>query len=434
MPPPQFAEQKVTMVDKQALVWAVDEQGQWLERPEPVTRTAVNVTLVVRRHQPPASSTRLEWSTVLAALQQLDVQIVSLTLAAPFDAAGRTAMPLSVLPDILSLEGLQELTLETIGFHTNEVPLDLSTTCLQSLTMNGLCFVPDKQLRQTSSSAEAGWLAASRLVQAVAGIDTLHALVVTAGTRLYGRPILTLGALDAILTSSVVALHLSSWVVWGAGSSAVVAEHWRSNTVMRQCRFDHCIFASTDGSLLQGLAENTTLVDLCLRGCRWPVWEAAGLADSLRTNTTLETFDLSDTGWGTHADDHHASVMDLVGALAKHPRVSTVICRGTFDYTSRVELLQELVQAWHAVLEENRVVTRLVLDGLPEGVDAHVVQPLEHAHMHVALNRSGYHQLDARTSSRTAWLAALIMAAEDPRGSALHILRQHPLMILGDDE
>lgn len=292
------------------------------------------------------------------------------------------AMPIDGLKGLLTNSPtLRELIFQDIGFScpisddVEGVFCQLQATCckhtqLSIVKMTGVYTIavqppPPPALQPPSGAAR--WLHYSLLVTALAQLPALTKLEIVATSTGYSRPVLTVSAVESIFSAPRLdTVTLQHVMIWGHGSESDVCAALRCHQTLRHLNLKETVFCS-DGSILQGLDLNRSVVALDLSASMLHSNEAAGLTVALSHNTSLQLCSFASVRLGVDDEAHYRNLCRAVRALTHHPTLTSLeldrfvvpISRHKVTASSSSATAASLLESVVAVLQDNHVLTEI---------------------------------------------------------------------------
>lgn len=296
-----------------------------------------SIGIEVRKKDEAESDSSLTWKSLLHSVKAAFPSLTSLSLTCFFDITGKHTLRISELAETFQhCPKLKEVQLHGVGLSMepdhavwNESrPFESLKRAMEhhrnvvSVELDEIYFV--QQNRPDS------WLFYSQLAQAISSSPTLSSLCISSTNVYFSRPILTLSALQSLLSHSrLERLVVHHFNLWGAGSALYCAEAIRRNTRLAELALTACVFAVTENrtmgddskessSLLSGLDTNRSIQHIDLTASMLPL-EVAGLSAALLENRSLVSLTLAKTRMAFDPVLHGGRLCRILKSIASHP-------------------------------------------------------------------------------------------------------------------
>ena len=403
-----------------------------------------SVGIELRTNTDKTDTTTLSWQSILQSLYTAFPSLTRLSLTCFFDSTGKHAVRISALAETLQqCPNLQELQLHGVGFlmeqpnvHNNRDPFEsLKQEMKQhrhivSIKLDEIYFV--QQNRPDS------WLYYSQLVLALSASPTLSNLSLSSTTEYFSRPILTLSALQSLLShDQLKRLSVHHFNLWGAGSALACAQAIRCNTTLTNLALTACVFAAAEGdndyasSLLSGLDKNRSIQHLDLTASMLAL-EVAGLSTALLENQSLESFTLTRTRMAFDPVLHGGRLCRILKSIASHPCLKELHLMDAKDIPfskhnngseepvcdASLAGLRAFLHVVRDVVSENSTIQKIVM--LHPLVAERLIRvclncstALRQIGISTGLNRAQYWDLTLETSSSQQWVEAVARIANN---------------------
>ena len=389
--------------------------------------TSVRIDVIQSGHEDNKSTEPVQWRPVLGAISAME-NLKEVSIASVFDPTGKHSLSLGDLTKTLrNTLNLEIISLDSIGFLFDDlnqfVELEEAFAGHPSLRQVELTHVYFPKPLFPSG------MHCCRLTQALSVCPGLVTLRLTAATRYYGRPILTLDCLKAMFAHPRLQhLYLQEMNLWGSGSALQCAKSLRQNQQLQELHLRYCLLAG-DGSILSGLDQNQSVAVLDLIGATLHL-EAEPLIEAFQTNTKLQKCCISDARLGVGESSHHKNACGIIQALKSHPTMTDMDISGLYDYMyddggRPLNLMAEALKAAVQMLQGNKILTTLTL--VEETVNKNIDFMVSAVDFYLGLNRSGYWNLSSAHSSAVAWSDAML-SVQSNLGCLYFLLRDNPTL------